>query len=91
MWLLVFVISGCHNTYNLQINLEKSAQPPVGPIYFLLTSKQEVLKKFIEENLNIGFIQPTLFPHNTLVLFIKKKDGSLYLCVNFHSLNYIQR
>jgi len=45
-----------HCPYNLKINLKKSAQPPVGPIYSLSTSEQEALKEFIEENLNMGFI-----------------------------------
>jgi len=45
-----------HRLYNLKMNLEEGAQPPVGPIYSLLASKQETLKKFIEKNLNIGFI-----------------------------------
>ena len=45
-----------YHPYNLQINLEKGAQPPVGPIYSLLVSEQEALKKFIEENLNTSFI-----------------------------------
>jgi len=48
-----------HHPYNLQINLEEDVQPPVSPIYSLLASKQEALKKFIKENLNIDFIQPT--------------------------------
>ena len=39
----------------------------------------------------MGFIQLTSFLHSTLVLFIKKKDGSLHLCVNFHSLNCISK
>ena len=43
-------------SYKLKINLEEGAQPLVGPIYFLLTSEQEALKEFIEENLNMGFI-----------------------------------
>ena len=34
--------------YDLKINLEEDAQPLVGPIYFLLASKQETLKEFIE-------------------------------------------
>jgi len=42
--------------YDLEINLEEGAQPPVGPIYSLLASEQEALKEFIEENLNTGFI-----------------------------------
>ena len=45
-----------YHPYDLKINLEEGAQPPVGPIYSLSVSEQEVLKKFIEENLNIGFI-----------------------------------
>jgi len=54
-----------HRPYNLKINLEEGAQPPVGLIYSLSASEQEALKNFIEKNLNTGFIQPTLSPHNT--------------------------
>jgi len=45
-----------HRPYDLKINLEEGAQPPVGLIYSLSASKQEALKEFIEENLNTGFI-----------------------------------
>jgi len=44
-----------HCLYNLKINLKESAQPLVGPMYSLLASEQEALKKFIEKNLNMGF------------------------------------
>jgi len=80
-----------HHPYDLKINLEEGAQPLVGPIYSLSASEQEALKKFIEKNLNTGFIQLTSSLHGTLVLFIKKKDGSLCLCVDFHSLNCISK
>jgi len=80
-----------HHSYDLKINPEEGAQPPVGPIYSLSAFEQEALKKFIEENLNMGFIQPTSSPHGALVLFIKKKDGSLHLCINFHGLNCISK
>jgi len=45
-----------HHSYNLKINLEEGTRPLIGPIYSLLASEQEALKKFIEENLNMGFI-----------------------------------
>ena len=80
-----------HCPYDLKINLEKGAQPLVGPIYSLSTSEQEALKKFIEKNLNTCFIRPTSSPHSALVLFIKKKDSSLCLCVDFCSLNHISK
>jgi len=80
-----------HCLYDLKINLEEGAQPPVGPIYSLSASEQEALKEFIEENLNTGFIQPTSSPYSAPVLFIKKKDGSLHLCVDFCGLNCISK
>ena len=80
-----------HHLYDLKINLEEGAQPPVSPIYSLSASEQEALKEFIEENLNTGFIRPTSSPHGAPVLFVKKKDGSLRLCVDFHGLNHISK
>jgi len=71
-------------------NLEKGAQPPVGPIYSLSVSEQEALKKFIEENLNMGLSNQHPL-HMISVLFIKKKDGLLHLCVNFCDFNHISR
>ena len=39
----------------------------------------------------MGFIQPTSSLHGILVLFVKKKDGSLHFCVDFCGLNYISK
>ena len=39
----------------------------------------------------MGFIQLTSSPHGALVLFIKKKDSLLCLCVDFCSLNHISK
>ena len=80
-----------HHSYDLKINLEKGAQSLVGPIYSLSASEQEALKEFIKENLNTGFIWPTSSLYSIPVLFVKKKDGSLHLCVNFHRLNCISK
>jgi len=80
-----------HHPYDLKINLEEGAQPPVGLIYSLSASEQETLKEFIEKNLNTGFIQPTSSPHSAPVLFVKKKDGLLCLCVDFCGLNRISK
>jgi len=53
--------------------------------------EQEALKEFIDENLTNEFIHSTSSPHEVLVLFIKKKDRSLWLCVDFHGLNKITK
>jgi len=77
--------------YNLRIELEKDFYPLVGTIYSLSKFKQETLKEFIDENLTNRFICSISSPHRVLVLFVKKKDGSLWLCVDFCRLNRITK
>jgi len=80
-----------HHPYDLRIDLEKGSHPPVGTIYSLSKFKQEALKEFIDKNLTNGFIRSTSSPHGAPVLFVKKKDGSLWLCVDFRGLNKITK
>jgi len=53
--------------------------------------EQEALKEFINENLTNRFIHSTSPLHGAPVLFVKKKDGSLWLCVDFCGLNKIMK
>ena len=80
-----------HCPYDLQIDLEKDFYPSVGTIYFLSKFEQEALKKFIDKNLTNGFVCSTSSSHGVLVLFVKKKDGSFWLCVDFCELNRITK
>jgi len=50
-----------------------------------------MLKEFIDENFTNRFICSTSSPHRVLVLFVKKKDRSLWLCVDFCRLNKIMK
>src|SRR5258707_6692438 len=76
-----------HRPYDLKINLEEGAKPFHRPVYSLLPPKLATLRDFLEENTRNGFIRPSKSPWGALVLFIKKKDGSLQLCVDFRNLN----
>src|SRR5271156_2308492 len=80
-----------HRPYDLKIEIEEGASPPIGPMYSLSQSELATLREFIDEHLRIGFIRSTTSPHGAPVLFIKKKDGSLPLCVDFQGLNKITR
>jgi len=80
-----------HCPYDLRIELEKDSHPLVGTIYSLSKFEQEALKEFIDKNLTNGFIHSTLFSYRVLVLFVKKKDRSLWLCVDFCRLNKITK
>src|SRR5258708_3321961 len=75
--------------YNLQISLEEGVKPFHRPIYSLSPPELAALQEFLEEHTQNGFIHPTKSLWGALVLFVKKKDGSLRLCVNFHALNKV--
>ena len=45
------------------------------------------LKLQLQELLEKGFIHPSVSPWGALMLFIKKKDGTLRLCVDYKQLN----
>jgi len=72
-----------HRDYDLKINLKEGTSPPLGTLYSLSLVELSTLQTFIDENLNTDFICPTASSHAAPVLFIKKKYGSLCLCVDF--------
>ena len=47
------------------------------------------VRKWITENLSKGFIRASSSSCASLILFVKKKDGSLRLCVDYRALNDI--
>jgi len=80
-----------HHLYHLKINLEEGSAPPLGTIYPLSPVELEALRKFLDENIATGLLRSSSSPHRALVLFIKKKDGSLRLCIDFRGLNQITK
>src|SRR5260370_14288140 len=49
------------------------------------------LREFLDENTRNGFIRPSSSPWGSPVLFVKKKDGSLQLCMDYRALNKVTR
>ena len=80
-----------HRDYDLKIELEEGTTPPLGTIYSLSLVELTALRTFIDENLTTGFIRPTSSSHAAPVLFVKKKDGSLWLCVDYRGLNKLTK
>ncbi|GJY81696.1 putative reverse transcriptase domain-containing protein [Tanacetum coccineum] len=57
--------------------------------YIMAPVELKELKDQLHELLEQGFIRPSVFPWGTPVLFVKKKDGSMRLCIDYRELNYI--
>ena len=68
---------------NYAIKLVDNWQSPYGPIYSLGLVKLEILKTYIKNNLASSFIRPSKSPTRAPILFDKKSNGSLRLCINY--------
>ena len=78
-----------HRPYDLAIELEPGATAPYGPIYPLSDAELKALSSWLDENLAKGFIRPSRSPAGSPILFVKKGDGSLRLCVDYRALNRV--
>ena len=72
---------------NHLINLLNDKQPPYGPIYSLEPAELETLKTYIKANLASGFIRLSKSLAAAPILFVRKKYGSLRLCVDYRGFN----
>ena len=57
--------------------------------YRMIPTELVELKKQLEEPLVKGFIRPSVSPWGAHVLFVKKKYGSLRLCIDYRQLNKV--
>ena len=78
-----------HPGVDHKIKIEPGTQAPSGPLYSMSREELEVLKKYLTENLNKGFIQASSSPAATPVLFVKKPEGGLCFCVDYRALHTI--
>ncbi|GKE51407.1 putative reverse transcriptase domain-containing protein, partial [Tanacetum coccineum] len=70
-----------------QIELVPRAIPVTKSLYRLAPSKMEELSGQLKELQDKGFIQPSSSPWGVPILFVKKKDGSLRMCIDYRELN----
>lgn len=69
------------------IPLEPNAVPPFKPMYRLSPLEREEVERQIKELLSKGLIEPSLSPYGAPILFVKKKDGSLRMVIDYRALN----
>ena len=78
-----------YGPHDLSIDLLPNAEPPHQPLYNLSAPELEHLRKYLDEYLSRGWIRRSKSPAGAPILFAKKKDGSLRLCVDYRGLNKV--
>ncbi|GJQ92368.1 reverse transcriptase [Tanacetum coccineum] len=71
------------------IELISGAEPISKAPYRMAPVELKELKEQLQEMLENGFIRPSVSPWGAPVLFVKKKDGSMRLCIDYRELNRI--
>ncbi|KAL0546184.1 hypothetical protein IC582_016090 [Cucumis melo] len=74
---------------NFAIELEPGTAPISRAPYKMAPAELKELKVQLQELLDKGFIRPSVSPWEAPVLFVKKKDGSMRLCIDYRELNKV--
>ncbi|GKA44110.1 putative reverse transcriptase domain-containing protein, partial [Tanacetum coccineum] len=76
---------------NRQVEFQIDLIPGVAPVarvpYRLALSEMKELSDQLKELFDKGFIRPSSSPWGAPVLFVKKKDGSFQMCIDYRELN----
>ncbi|GBG71424.1 hypothetical protein CBR_g8844 [Chara braunii] len=70
-----------------EIILEDGAVPPRGCIYRMSEEELSVLRAQLDDLLEKGWIRPSSSPYGASVLFVRKKNKDLRLCIDYRKLN----
>nr|GEY54553.1 hypothetical protein [Tanacetum cinerariifolium] len=74
-----------------QIDLVPSVAPVARAPYQLAPSEMKELAEQLKELSDKGFIMPSSSPWGAPVLFVKKKDGSFRMCIDYRELNKLTK
>ncbi|KAL0540204.1 hypothetical protein IC582_024437 [Cucumis melo] len=78
-----------HREVEFAIELEPGTVPISRAPYRMAPAELKELKIQLQELLDKGFIRPSVSPWGAPVLFVKKKDGSMRLCIDYRELNKV--
>nr|GEW21158.1 retrotransposon protein, putative, Ty3-gypsy subclass [Tanacetum cinerariifolium] len=82
-----FLVLPPAQSVEFQIDLIPGAIPVARAPYHLAPSEMKELLEQLQELSDKGFIRPSSSPWGAPVLFVKKKDGSFRMCIDYRELN----
>jgi hypothetical protein len=67
--------------------VDENATPPSKKLYPLDSVELDELKNVLVDLIDTGRIEPSNGPYGAPILFAKKKDGRLRMCIDYRMLN----
>ena len=74
---------------DLSIEVIQGTTPISRAPYRMAPTELKELKTQLHELLDKGFIRPSVSPWGAPVLFVKKKDGTLRMCIDYRKINKV--
>ena len=74
---------------DLAIEIVPGTVPMSRAPYRMAPTELKELKNQLQELLDKGFIRPSVSPWGAPVLFVKKKDGTLRMCIDYRQINKV--
>ena len=74
---------------DLSIEILLGTTPTYGTPYRMASTELKELKIQLQELFDKGFIRPNVSPWGAPVLFLKKKDGTLWMCIDYQQINKV--
>ena len=78
-----------HREIDFGIDLKPNTKQISIPPYIMAPAKLKELKLQLKDLTDKGFIQPSISPWGALVLFVKKKNRTLRMCIDYRQLNKV--
>ena len=78
-----------HGTSDMKIEFKEGQEPRNTGLRPMSPMELEELRKYLEENLGKGWIRRSKSPVSASIIFARKKDGSIRVCIDYRNLNQV--
>ncbi|KAI5339933.1 hypothetical protein L3X38_019207 [Prunus dulcis] len=81
---------GCEGEIEFTLEFLPGTNPIYQTPYRMAPAELRALKTQLQELVDLGFIRPSVSLWGALVLFVRKKDGTMRLCIDYWQLNKVK-
>ena len=74
---------------DLSIEVVQGTTPISRAPYCMAPTELKEMKTQLQELLDKGFVRPSVSPWGAPILFVKKKDGTLRICIDYRQINKV--